>query len=355
MVNAKNVWVVVLRCTLLLLTACGEVGGENGITETVKAPESMRELTGKTIVFYNVENLFDTKDDPRTHDEDFTPFGHKLWSEERYKTKLERLEDAITRIPGAPLLIGLAEVENRKVLEDLMDEGGLDAIEYGIVHYDSPDRRGIDCALLYDKEHVTIKFSTTYSVRLDGNQRFTTRDILYAHVEFGGASSHIFVNHWSSRREGKTETEHKRIEAAETLREKINAILNQNAQANIVVLGDFNDYPNDKSLEEILRAKASGFAREGDLINLLYDDHEDDKGTAVYNNDWGVLDQIIVSQSVYDHSAGFGIEGRDAFILKDRDLLYTYPDGRQKPNATYGGLKYYGGYSDHLPVYIVLK
>lgn len=316
---------------------------------------SDKKIAGRPVVFYNVENLFDTENDPHVDDDEFTPYGYKKWDEERYETKIEHIESAIEMIGATPVLIGLAEIENRKVLEDLIDEGKLEDVNYGIVHFDSPDRRGIDCALLYDKDVFVCKMSTKYPVKLPNNQNYLTRDILYVEGELDGKTIHVFVNHWSSRREGKLETQHKRIAAATILREKIDQIQQKDANANILILGDFNDHPTDKSLKTILRAKEAGFANDGDLINLLYDEHKLGEGTSVHAREWSVIDQIIVSQSLYDGNNGIGIERREAEILRKKKLLYTYPDGGQKPNATYGGRKYYGGYSDHLPVYITLK
>ena len=336
------------------LYSCGDNLSTNDLIEK-KIMSNKNDFAGRPVVFYNVENLFDTKNDPRTDDDEFTPHGYKGWDEERYETKLEQIEAAIGLIGKAPVLIGLVEVENQKVLEDLIEEGKLEDVDYGIVQYDSPDRRGIDCALLYDEAIFKLKESTKFPVTLPDNPNYLTRDILYALGEINGAEMHVFVNHWSSRREGKRETEHKRIAAAKVLRSKVDVILKNDPDANILILGDFNDHPTDRSLETILRAKESGYAAEGDLINLLYDEHEIGEGTAVHDREWGVIDQIIVSQSFYDGTEGVGIEGRDAEILRRNELLYTYPDGGQKPNSTYGGRKYYGGYSDHLPVYIILK
>ncbi|MGB0914416.1 MAG: endonuclease/exonuclease/phosphatase family protein [Crocinitomicaceae bacterium] len=318
--------------------------------------ETHSEIAGRSIVFYNVENLFDTENDPHTDDDDFTPHGDYQWDEDRYETKLDRISEAINLIEERPVIIGLSEIENYKVLEDLIDEDGMDDINYGIVHYNSPDRRGIDCGFLYDKDAFEVIDKEKIPVTLSYNRNFKTRDIIHVFGEFtGGVEAHIFVNHWSSRREGKEKTEHKRLEAAETLREKIDDILADNPDANIIILGDFNDHPDDDSLEEVLRAKESGFADEGDLINLLYDNHANGEGTSVHQRDWACLDQIIVSQSVYDNNSGLGIVKNESEILREKELIYTYQDGGQKPSSTYGGRKYYGGYSDHLPVYIILK
>jgi len=340
-----------------LLLSCNIEEGINNNSEmdNSKQDNVSHNVHGRSIVFYNVENLFDTKNDPRTNDDDFTPYGEYNWDEERYQTKLENISEAINLIEEKPLLIGLAEIENHKVLEALIKTPGMDDIKYKYVHFNSPDRRGIDVALLYDSEEFTVISSKKIPVKLENNRGFNTRDILYVEgLISDSVKAHVFVNHWSSRREGQEVSEHKRVRAATILREKVDAILENDANANIIIIGDFNDYPTNKSLNSVLRAKEAGYENEGDLINLLFDEHENGEGTSVYRREWSVLDQIIISQSIYDGKT-MGIQNQDAEILKEKKLIYTYHDGGQKPSATYGGRKYFGGYSDHLPVYIVLK
>ncbi len=312
--------------------------------------------SGRSIVFYNVENLFDTKHDPQKDDEDFTPYGEYQWDEERYQDKLEHISEAINMIDHKPVLIGLAEVENYKVLEALIETDEMAEVNYKFVHYESPDRRGIDCALLYDADLFKVIRSEKIPVKMPNDDHFATRDILHVFGEFNdGTKTHVFVNHWSSRREGEKETEPRRIQAAEILRSKVDVILKNDPFANVMIIGDFNDYPTNKSLHEILRAKEAGFENGDDLINLLFEEQIAGEGTSVHQREWNVLDQIIISQAIYDNKSGLGIEDNDAEILDEEELIYTYKDGGSKPSSTYGGRKYYGGYSDHLPVYVVLK
>lgn len=330
----------------------------------------MNAFAGRAAVFYNVENLFDTVNNPNKDDDDFTRRGEKAWDQHRYQTKLDRIAEVLSLFHGLPAFIGLAEVENRTILEALLNEPNLSSIDYGIAHFESPDRRGIDCALCYDKAVFTPTKTKKLEVSLAEEPGFVTRDILQVEGELaGGVGLHLFVNHWSSRREGQRETEHRRIKAAEVLRQAIDQIFDVDRNANILVMGDFNDHPNNHSLEVVLGAKSAeqieallksdsplsgGSDIRRHLVNLLYDDHLEEHGTAVYKREWGVLDQIIVSQAIYNGSAGIGLIEQDAQILRIDKLLYTYRDGGQKPNATYGGRKYHGGYSDHLPVYIGL-
>lgn len=341
-----------LIAILLTMTSCSDTELPNSISENDKTPTGNME---RSVVFYNVENLFDTEDNPLKNDNDFTPNGRQHWTEERYETKLDRITEALKLINVSPALIGLVEIENKRVLEDLIDEDFFHGINMGIAHFESPDTRGIDCALLYDKDLFEVQNEEKLKVELVENRDYKTRDILYVSGLLNGIQTHVFVNHWSSRREGKLQTEHKRLQAAFVLREKVDEILDDEPNANIIILGDFNDHPDDKSLEFILKAKESGYAEGRELINLLYDENENGEGTIVHEGDWMVFDQVIISQAIYDRSNGLGVKENDAFILDDKKLIFTANNGYQKPNATYGGPKYYGGYSDHLPVYIILK
>lgn len=342
-------------CVLSLLLSCAIDHDNINDSEMEDQINNNHNVTGRSVIFYNVENLFDTKNDPRTNDDNFTPYGEYRWDEERYEKKLANISEAINLIKEQPLLIGLAEIENHNVIERLIEMPGMDDTDFKYVHYNSPDRRGIDVALLYDSKEFEVLSSKKMPVKLENNRGFNTRDILYVEgLISGSVKTHVFVNHWSSRREGQIESEHKRIKAATVLREKVDDILEYDANANIIIIGDFNDYPTNKSLNQVLRAKEAGYENEGDLINLLFDEHENDEGTSVYQRDWSVLDQIVISQAIYDGKT-LGIQNQDAEILRENELIYTYSDGGQKPSSTYGGRKYYGGYSDHLPVYILLK
>ena len=317
----------------------------------------LKNYKGYPVVFYNVENLFDTENDPRKKDDDFTPSGYKEWDEVRYLDKLEKLAEAITLADDKnPIFIGLAEVENMKNLRDLSNTGKLRETKYNVAHFESSDMRGIDCSLLFDIERFKLKKKKKFKIDFTWNRDITTRDILYVYGALMNQKSiHIFVNHWSSRREGKEETEKKRTTAAQVLRQEVDKILLKEPNANILIMGDFNDHPTDKSVNQVLSAKAFNDVKEGDLINLLWEEHADGEGTHNYRREWDVLDQMIVSQSFFKNQNGIGIEKNNAFIIRDDRLIFTYPDGGQKPSATYGGPKYYGGYSDHLPVYLKLK
>ncbi|MBI3237395.1 MAG: hypothetical protein HYZ43_00875 [Flavobacteriia bacterium] len=316
----------------------------------------LKPYSGYSISFYNVENLFDTINDPNTIDEEFLPDGKLMWNTERYTKKLNHIVEALTLNQAEnPMIIGLVEIENYRVLSDLIKTGRFAQTKYQIAHKESPDARGIDCGLLYDSERFKPLVITNLAVTLDSVPDFKTRDILYVQGELAGKKKlHILVNHWPSRREGQKESEHKRIRAAEVARKKIDEILKKDPKANIILMGDLNDHPNDISVEQTLKAKPTTDLK-ADLINLLYDDQLAGKGTHNFKGEWGVLDQFVVSSTFYNGKKGLAIDGNDAKIVYEEILLYTDKAGLKKPSTTYGGSNYYGGYSDHLPITLKLK
>jgi len=315
-------------------------------------------LKENPILFYNVENLFDTFDDSEIRgDEEFTPEGYKGWDAERYQEKLKKLAASLTLFESkTPLAFGLAEIENRNVLEDLIQTGPLNQAKYRIVHYDSDDKRGIDCAFIYDSELMKTELETKVIIQLEDEPYFRTRDILYIKGRLLDKHNvHFFVNHWPSRREGIEESQSRRIGAAQLLRAEIDAILDGDPKANIIVMGDFNDTPVDHSLHKVLRAKGQHEQQPEDLINLLIEEHHKGEGTHVFREKWTVFDQLIVSQGLLQGKSGLEIEANNAFIFKHQALLHTFENGDQIPNSTYSGDYYHGGFSDHLPIYLTLK
>ena len=212
-----------------------------------------------TIAFYNLENLFDTKDDPNTLDDDFTPKGRKNWHYKRYKRKIKKLGSVMLQLGNersyhSPAIIGVVEVENQDVLVDLVNTNNLKNENYGIVHYDSPDERGIDVALLYKKELFELLHSETYPLYLnaENGERDYTRDVLLVKGNLNGELVHILVNHWPSRRSGEDFTEEKRIKAAELVSNITYKINNETDDAKIIIMGDFNDDPTSESVKKYL-------------------------------------------------------------------------------------------------------
>lgn len=315
--------------------------------------ELLDSIDTAAVVFYNVENLFDTIDAPEKKDEDFLPDSKKEWNAKRYSDKLEKLAQVLTYNQSSnPLFIGLAEVENRFVVNDLLQTGRLKETLYRVAHFESPDVRGIDVAFAFDHKRFHMLHSQAIPVTLEDDPEFKTRDILYVKgVIYDSSEIHVFVNHWSSRRGGQEASEHKRIKAANLLRKSIDSILAIDRDANILIMGDFNDYPTNRSIVEVLNAKDK--ATSSQLVNLMIPYHDKGEGTHNYKGEWGALDQLIVSRSLIDNK-GLEVVEKEAVIFYDEEFLYTKKDDSKTPNRTYGGNSYFGGYSDHLAIALYL-
>lgn len=306
-------------------------------------------------MFYNVENLFDTLNDPKTNDEEFTPSGKVPWTSERLNNKIKHIGQVITDItnPAMPDVVGFAEIENKQVLEMLTSSAGLSKTEYSIVHYDSPDERGIDVAMLYNP--ATFKVISSEPVQVILPQNDLTRDILYVKGKLNsGEILHVFVNHWPSRRGGSEISATKRMAAANVLRSKLNEIQKLEKNPNILILGDFNDEPSDNSIIQGLKAVNPDQAfTNNSLYSLLYPQFKKGEGS-LYYKDWDVFDQIIVSGNMLLRKKGLSTVVSGAGIFKADYLLYKTQTGESRPNRTMSGSKYFGGYSDHLPVFVKL-
>ena len=311
------------------------------------------------VMSFNVENLFDTINAPDTRDDDFTPGGVKKWTWERYEKKLDDLAQVMLSLPGKemPAIIGLAEVENGAVLEDLVDRRGIRRAQYEIIHEDGPDPRGIECALLYRPD--LFKYQTHEYIRVEdpADPEYLYRRIL--HVEgkaVDGSALHIFMNHWKSRSGGNRETERQRMLTALILRKQMDILLSRGTDQKLIVMGDFNDEPTNTSI--LTGLSASGKRKNitmGDRYNLFYDKHNiENQGTYNYKGQWNMLDQIIITHNLLNQPKGLSTTYDGGRILKEGWMLYqseTY--GEMLPSSTYGGPEYYGGPSDHLPVYVV--
>lgn len=305
------------------------------------------------VVFYNVENLFDTVEDTTILDDEFLPDSAKNWTLERYNKKLVDLAKVLTAISqdGLPEVIGVCEVENRQVVEDLFGTDSLGKGKFKIIHEDSPDARGIDVALAYNSELLSELYHEKIRYSFSFEPETTTRDILYAKLLSCGDTLHFFVNHWPSRRGGQEASEPKRLKAATVLRTKIDSILLRDQKAKIIAMGDFNDYPNNRSMTEVMNCEPGANQR---LTNLTYNFHENGVGTYNYKGEWGMLDQFIVSDGLLYSSEGCATSDSSAIVFKEDWMLFFPESGEPSPSKTYGGPNYYGGYSDHLPIRLTL-
>lgn len=308
------------------------------------------------IVSYNVENFFDCVHDSLTNDTEFTPTGVRGWTYTRYKKKQANIARVITAIGGwdAPELVGLCEVESRKCLIDLTHYSGLKNLRYRFLHHESPDPRGIDVALLYQPHEFKPIHDEAIPIHFPNAPHSRTRDILFASgIIPTGDTLNVFVCHFPSRLEGELESEEKRLFVASVLRRKVDSLFAATSRPKIVIMGDFNDYPTNKSMLKVLNAGLlNDSVSERRLYNLVYKLHTEGKGSNKHAGDWGALDQMIVSGGLLNPATSFYTRQDDthffdADFLLENDKTYL---GKQ-PFRTFAGMKYQEGFSDHLPVY----
>lgn len=312
------------------------------------------------VAFYNVENLFHPSDDTITRDDDFTPEGLYHWSYKKYYKKIANVAKVLVAMGGGspPALVGLAEIENEQVLKDLCYRSPLSAYGYRYVHHNSPDRRGVDVALLYRDSLVSILREHKVPVVFPFEPKTRNRDLLYALVRLPcGDSLHLVVNHWTSRFGGYAATISKRNHYADVARQLVDSVMRLNTFANVLLLGDFNDYATDESMVAHLRARA--FAPENTedtLFNLMYYfENQNNVGSHKHEDFWRCLDQIIVSRALLLGHSRLRIAHQRPYIFQAPFLFV--PDekyGGMKTYRTFLGPRYIGGYADHLPVYVVL-
>jgi endonuclease/exonuclease/phosphatase family metal-dependent hydrolase len=330
-------------------------------TTDQQASQNYKESTESNtfrVMFYNVENLYDIEDDPVTNDSEFLPDGSYKWDSYKYNDKLQKLAKVIVAVGGEQGngLVGLCEIENRKVLSELIRFTPMAAGGYEILHHDSRDYRGSDVALLYKKTFFRLLYFDFHEFNAPGDST-RTRDILYAKgIVKNTDTLHVFVNHWPSRRGGKEQSERKREISASILKAKVDSIFRINMAANIIIMGDFNDEPTDNSIYGVLQAKDSSGLQPGGLYNFMYASKKKGAGSYKYQSEWNMLDQIMASYQLVARNGLLHAGYQDARICKF-DWIMTddtkFPG--KKPFRTFQGPKYLGGYSDHLPVYLDIK
>jgi len=296
------------------------------------------------VAFYNVENLFDTVDDPQKNDDEFTPKGGYRYTDKVYRQKLHNIATVIGELDA--VIVGLAEIENSTVLDDLTTQPELKKHHYKYAWFDSPDPRGIDVALLYDPTRFKVLHKEAIPIRMKG---LATRDVLYVKGILDGDTVHVQVNHWPSRGEGMKESIPKRRVAAIVNEKNIRRILAANPDAKIMVMGDMNDNPDDESISKVLGAKNDKNAK---LYNPWTTYYDQGKGTSVYHRQWDHFDQIIISSSWMNHTGGWQFEKAEIF---DADFIRNTKYEDAYPLRSFKGKNWVNGYSDHLPVYIQLS
>ncbi len=315
----------------------------------------------RTIAFYNLENLFDTKNDSLVYDDDRTPDGKDHWTPLRYTHKIEHMAKVLSEIGSkenktAPDIIGVCEVENLGVLEDLVHHEFLSAFNYGIVHFDSPDERGIDVALLYKKDaFVPVNFNSHRLLlfKLDGKRDYT-RDQLIVEGLLDNEQIYFMVNHWPSRSGGEARSRPFRVEAAKLNKRIIDSVRRFNTHAKIISMGDFNDDPIDPSFKKVLKVEKNSKKLDStSLYGPMEKLYRKGRGSLAYRDKWNLFDQFYMTSSLINNP-NEGYRYWKTGIFTPPYLLD--PKGRYKgyPLRTYAGGSYIGGYSDHFPVYLHL-
>ena len=309
--------------------------------------------------FYNLENLFDTIDDPNTIDEEFLPNGANQWNTEKYMSKLHNMAYAISTIgldytPDGVAVLGLSEIENRHVLEDLVAQPEIADRNFQIVHYDSPDRRGVDVALIYNPKYFKVTGTRSYRTVIPGEPDFITRDQLLVSGLFDGEPMHFVVMHWPSRYGGEKRSMPGRLAAAALCRHITDSLMALDPNAKVVMMGDLNDYPTNKTITKHLRATGNlKGMKEGEFFNPMYELHQNGIGTNYYSDVPGVLDQTIITPGLFptDYST---YQYKNAKV-HNKEFLKQH-GGRYNgfPFRTFGSGVWMGGYSDHFPVYLIL-
>ncbi len=309
------------------------------------------------VMFYNVENLFDTINDAGVADEDMLPKADRAWTEERYQWKLNGVARVIADLSNAggfPAIVALAEVENRRVLDDLVSQKEIANAQYSVCHYDSPDERGIDVALLYRSELFKFKGCKSVRANVESAPNLQTRDYLLVWGEMGDSEVLFCVVHFPSRIGGVKQTEHLRMGCAKQVREIVDSAIRVNPDRRVVILGDMNDNPNNRSIRKMLGAKRVGCRVEsGRLYNLTASGRA---GSSVYDGRWNRYDNIVVSSNLLLSGNGLHVvmpkrNARVGYVQRFEYLI----DERKYPKPTYQGGEYRCGVSDHLPIYMILE
>jgi hypothetical protein len=340
-------------CVLFLIfqTSCSpkkNVTKENGIKVNGKA---------SCVAFYNLENLFDTINGDN-NDEEYLPNGANKWNSLKYNAKLKNMSSVISQLgvetlPAGIAILGVSEIENRGVLEDLVKQPSLKDRSLQVVHYDSPDRRGVDVGLLYNPRLFTVSNSKSYRLKTD-DSTFLTRDQLMVSGYLQGEKIHVIVNHWPSRTGGEERSRPKRNAAAALTRSIVDSLTKVDPKAKVIVMGDLNDDPFNESCSTILGAKKNPEdVKTGDLYNVFWKTLESGSGSLSYNDQWNLFDQIIISNAL--------LNGDKSTLRFWKSEIFYRPfliqqEGRYKgtPLRTHSGGVWLNGYSDHLPTIIYL-
>lgn len=325
----------------------------------VLSPLFAQQYVPALVGFYNLENLFDTLDTPDVNDSEFTPQSAKRWNTERYQAKLNNMAGVLGQIgtdvhPDGLSVVGISEIENRQVVEDLVNTPPLKDRGYEIVHYDSPDKRGIDVGLIYQPKYFKVFNHKSYLLSIEGRDDFFSRDQLVVSGVLDGDTVHVLVSHWPSRRGGEKRSRPLRMEAAKLGRHIVDSLLAENPQAKILYMGDLNDDPVDPSVKRVMRSESrKEDAVNGRMFNPMAELYAKGIGSLAYRDIWNLFDQILVSPGLANaKDDGFRYFG--ARVFNEPFLRQKEGNFAGYPFRTFVGDNFMGGYSDHFPVYVIL-
>ncbi len=311
------------------------------------------------IGFYNVENLFDTINDPLKNDEQFLPDGSYQWNSDKYQLKLKNLADVISLIGeehGGCAVLGVSEVENEAVLLDLVNQEKLKKFNFKVAHHDSPDRRGVDVCFLYQEKRFEMLSIKGFTLVIPDKPDFITRDqVLMTGVLDQVDTLFLIVNHWPSKIGGERRSSPLRVAAAELTKHICDSIYQHHPDAKIIIMGDFNDNPNAKSFTKGLGAVGKmKDLKKNDIFNPMYQMFRDGIGSIAYQDNWELFDQILVSSNLIT-AAPNTYKYISAHVFRRNFMINKTGSFAGYPHRTFAGGAFLGGYSDHLPVYIILE
>jgi hypothetical protein len=311
--------------------------------------------------FYNLENFYDTINDPIVNDDEFTPDGANAYSGAVFIKKVENLATVISQmgmdktVNGLSIL-GVAEIENADVLKVLCNHPKLKARNWKVVHFQGPDERGVDCGLLYNPALFKVIAATSLTVPVDSGDR-PTRDVLYVVGNLSGDTVHVFVNHWPSRRGGESATREKRKTAARVSKNVIDSLMKINPYTKVIDMGDLNDDPINASLTEVLATNWKiDEVKKGGLYNPWTSFYKKGIGTMAYQDTWGLFDQIILSYGFLKKIGG-GLQYKEAEIFNRNFMVEKFGQYKGYPKRSYSNAVWNDGYSDHYPtiLYFIKK
>lgn len=328
-------------------------------------PQSEKRLIPAVVGFYNLENLFDTIDQPEVLDEEFLPNGPNQWTSARYQRKLHNMARVISEIgvdvnPNGFAVLGISEVENGGVVRDLVRTRPLTPRGLRVVSHEGPDARGVDVGLIYDPRQFTLLGQKAYRLRMPDDPDFKTRDQLLVTGLLDGDTLHVIVNHWPSRRGGEKRSQGKRWAAADLSRHIIDSLVARNPNARIVHMGDLNDDPIDPSVVKHLRAtgdRKNPALKPGGEGTLLYapmtDLYKKGLGTLAWNDSWNLFDQISLSPALITGDGGrYTYHG--VRVFSQPYMKQTEGNFAGYPLRSFVGSQWMDGYSDHFPVFVIL-